>query len=116
MTIAKAIIANLPENFNWQSIYMENFIKALVYLYQKNNYPTDIPPTIAIYPGNHHCIELYDGSALAFFTDKDLDISDCKVFWIKAFESYTDAKNYIAPLAGASHNDSVREFYTQTRH
>lgn len=116
MTLATQLMSTLPENFNWESIYMGSFLNNIISLYIENDCPTEPPPTIAFYPGHHHCIELYDGSALAFATNTALDLPDCKVYWIKPFASYNDAKNYIAPLAGASHNDNVREFFQQTRH
>ena len=116
MTLATQFMSTLPKNFNWESIYMGSFLNNLVCLYIENDCPTEPPPTIAFYPGHHHCIELYDGSALAFATNTVLDTPDCKVYWIKPFASYSDAKNYVAPLAGASHNDNVREFFTQTKH
>lgn len=115
-TLAKHFMSTLPENLNYESIAFGAFMVSLQNAYVDMNYPTDTIPTMVFYPGNHICIELLDGSALAFAATHDLFIPGCKVYWIKDFASLIDAKNYVAPLAGASHNDNVREFFTKTRH
>lgn len=120
-TIATHFMSTLPKNFNYESILFGSFMNTLQSAYVDLGYPVDTVPTIVFYPGNHHCIECYDGSALAFASTADFFDIKCKIYWIKEFTCLPEAKEYVAKLSSPAHNDTKagdtpRTFFNQTKH